>query len=92
MEDDVWELFNAGIAVELLVPTSREACTCVGIRLRPYSKKLRQGVMVLASGETFVEALSDAIAKAQNGRWERLDWSARPWETAKGPGGGQYGL
>lgn len=92
MEDDVWELFNAGIAVDLLVPTSRDTCTDVGIRLRPYSKRLPAHRMVLGAGPTFIEALEDALVKAKAGRWESLNWSARPWGVSAAPNVGLYGL
>lgn len=79
MECDVFDMVNSGIAVELLVPGRASECSLVGIRLRTYGKELPPNRMVLASGETFSDAFYSAVAKAEQGRWEPLDWSARPW-------------
>lgn len=92
MEAEVYDLFNSGIAVELLVPGLRDSCTEVGIRLRTYGKSLPRNRMVLGAGATFEEALSDATAKAEGGRWENLDWAARPWSCSTPAGPGRYGL
>jgi len=83
MENDVFALVQSGIAVELLVPTDAPAETDVGIRLRTFGKKLPPKRMVLGSGATFAEALNDAMDKAKRGRWEDLDFAARPWSAGK---------
>ena len=79
MESDVFDLVKAGIAVELLVPTASPEVSDVGVRLRTFGKLLPKNKMVLGSGPTFYEALCDAMDKAKRGRWEGLDWAARPW-------------
>lgn len=92
MESEVYDLMNSGIAVELLVPSLRDSCTQVGIRLRTYGKNLPRNRMVLAAGPTFEEALTDALNKAEEGRWENLNWAARPWECGTGPTPSRFGL
>lgn len=92
MESDVWELNKAGVAVELLTPLGTSTVTDVGIRLRTYGKLLPRDRMVLCRGATFVEALNGAIAKAQAGRWEPLEWAARPWDVDKPPDAARFGL
>lgn len=92
MEGDVWELFKAGIAVDLLVPLGTSTVLDVGVRLRPYKKTLPKNKMILGCGATFPEALEDAIGKAHDGRWESLDWAARPWEVDRPPDLSAYGL
>lgn len=92
MESTVYDLFNAGIAVDLLVPTRYDASADVGIRLRPFSKNLPRNRMVLSSGATFEEALNGAVTKAEAGRWETLDWAARPWEVTGHTDRRTYGL
>lgn len=51
------------------------------VRLRPWSNKQGSSSMAMGSGETVTEAMTDAVAKARAGRWERLDYAKRPWET-----------
>jgi hypothetical protein len=92
LEAYVYDLMNSGIAVELLVPSTKDSCTDVGIRLRTFGKQLPSNRMVLASGQTFEEALQKAVEKAEDGRWENLNWAARPWECGKAAGPGRYGL
>lgn len=93
MEDMVADLVGSGISVELLVGSAIRGGTVYGIRLRTFGKLLPKNRMVLAHGETFTEALIDAISKAEAGRWENLDWAKRPWETApKFPYGARYGF
>jgi hypothetical protein len=94
VENDVFALVQAGIAVELLVPVDNPAVTEVGIRLRTYGKQLPPNKMVLGVGEVFQEALLDAMQKAKSGRWENLDWSARPWAKGRplADGGAAWGL
>lgn len=81
MEALTKQLIKAGIGVELLVPTEGDNLPSVGIRLRPFGKSLNQDVMLLGIGMTFAEALQDAVDKSKEGRWEPLDWAARPWVT-----------
>lgn len=82
MEQTVVMLMQAGIAVELLVSAPPQGEPEVGVRLRPFGRKLPRNKMIIASGDTFEEALINAVGKAESRRWEALDWSARPWETA----------
>jgi hypothetical protein len=51
------------------------------VRLRPFANKAQKDNMVLGKGETFADALQDAVKRAEQGRWEPLDWAKRPWET-----------
>lgn len=86
----VWDLIRGGISVDLLAPTLREEGNTVAVRLRPWGKHLPKNKMILATGETYAEALEEAVAKALARRWEGLDWSQRPWarlpdETHGGP-------
>jgi len=92
MEAIVHELMNSGIAVELIVPSLRDTCTDVGIRLRTYGKNLPRNKMILAGAPTFEEALENAVAKAEAGRWENLDWADRPWECGGGSPVRRFGL
>lgn len=79
---------------ELLLECGREACNVefffgydgagdalFGVRLRPYGKSAPKDRMVLGGGYTAEEALTVAVGKARQGRWELLDWAARPWEV-----------
>lgn len=50
----------------------------IGVRIRPWTAKDKDW-MVLGSGYTLEVALDDAYTKAEQGRWEPIDWSARPW-------------
>jgi hypothetical protein len=83
LESLVFELQKDGVAVDLLVDTSNNSDTVqVGVRLRPFGKLWPKRVMVIASGDNFVEALKNAIAKANRPRaFEDLDYAARPWAT-----------
>lgn len=93
IEDLVWALVSAGIAVELLVQTGSKEEYQVGIRLRTFGKQLPRDRMILAGGHTFREALEEAVEKARARRWEQLDWGARPWQVAnKEWGADQFGL
>jgi len=92
MEAIVYDLVNSGIAVELMVPSLRDTCTDVGIRLRTYGKNLPRNKMILASAPTFQEALENALAKAEAGRWENLDWADRPWECNQESPAKRFGL
>lgn len=86
LEETVLSLYRAGISTELVLPGASEDTSSVGIRLRTFGRSLPKNRMVLGSGDTFAEALEVACDKARAGRWEPLDWSARPW--AKSDGGG----
>lgn len=92
MEDVVKDLMNNGIAVELLVPPTASPCGDVGVRLRTFGKSLPAKRMILASAPTFEGALDHAVIKAEDGRWENLDWAARPWDCVPTSGAARYGL
>jgi len=92
MESIIYDLVNSGIAVELMVPSLRDQCTDVGIRLRTYGKSLPKNRMVIAAAPTFEEALNLAVEKAEDGRWENLNWAARPWECGPVASRRSYGL
>jgi hypothetical protein len=53
-----------------------------GVRVRPYGKGARTDSMLLGYGTSVEAALEDIFDKAHAGRWEPLDWAARPWTTA----------
>lgn len=92
MEAEVWELMRAGITVDLIVGVTADDGVGVGVRLRTIGKRLPKQLMVLGCADTFEEALADAVAKAAAGRWESLNWAARPWETRTAPTFSQFGL
>lgn len=93
MEEIVAELVSAGIAVELLVGLDIEQKQRYGVRLRTFGKQLPQNRMIMAAGNTFSEALCEAVEKAEQRRWENLVWSARPWDVyARTERGTLYGL
>lgn len=93
MEDTVLELLQNGIATELLAGIATDGIACFGVRLRTFGKLLPKDRMVLGTADTFEGGLEDAVTKAEAGRWEHLDWSARPWATrASGGGGSKFGL
>ena len=83
MEDTVADLVTAGIAVELLVGLDSTNVQRYGIRLRTFGKSLPKDRMIIAAGNTFEEALLEAVSKAEQRRWEHLVWSARPWDIAE---------
>ena len=92
MEELVLELLKAGISVELLAAEAADGTGFVGVRLRPFSRNLPRNKMIVAKGDTFSEALINAIEKAENRRWEALDWAKRPWEQFARPGRNTFGL
>lgn len=93
IEDKVWALNGAGIAVELLTGSGEGETYYIGIRLRTFGKRLPANRMILAAGLTFEEALDEAISKAKAKRWESLDWGSRPWERpTREWAAGQFGL
>lgn len=51
----------------------------IGVRVRPYGKDYPKDIMLLGYGEDFLDALEEVAQGAATGRWERLDWAARPW-------------
>lgn len=52
-----------------------------GVRLRPWDRH-NKGKMVIGGGQTVEEAFISAARKAQEGRWEPLDFAKRPWAVA----------
>lgn len=54
-----------------------------GCRLRPYGSRAPKNKMALGGGRTSLAALQEAVEKAAAGRWETLDWAARPWSVAE---------
>lgn len=82
MEPIVRELVQAGIAVDLLIPAVKDDEGQVGVRLRTMGKQLPKNRMIMATGANFMEALDNAAGKAEQRRWENLDWAARPWPVA----------
>ncbi|HKH21943.1 MAG TPA: hypothetical protein VKB53_13940 [Gammaproteobacteria bacterium] len=79
MENNVLVLTGLGVTVDILAEVDATGTEAFGVRLRTFGKTNPKNKMILAASETFDEALSMAIEKAQNGRWENLDWAARPW-------------
>lgn len=93
MEQLVLTLFQSGIAVELLCAAAADGTEFYGVRLRPFGRNLPRTKMIVAAGNTFAEALIDAVEKAESRRWEALDWSVRPWSNGTGSAkGGSFGL
>jgi hypothetical protein len=92
-ENRVLQLQASGITVDLLCAQISNSIAYVGVRLRPFAKKLPREKMVMATGATFEDALTVALGKAEDGRWENLDWSARPWDSSEAGGAAhRYGL
>lgn len=92
MEELVLELLKAGIATELLAAEAADGTGFYAVRLRPFSRNLPKNKMIIARGDTFSEALINAVEKAEARRWEALDWSKRPWEQYAKPGRNTFGL
>lgn len=92
MESDMLDVYRAGIAIEIVLPGVAEECGCVGIRLRTFGRKLPKNRMVLGSGPTLEGAFYDALGKAEAGRWENLNWAARPWAGPTEAESSRYGL
>jgi len=82
MEDQVKDLMYSGISVDLLVPSPIDDAGQVGVRLRTIGRDLPPKRMIVAEAGCFSDALEAAIGKAEAGRWEHLDWAARPWHVA----------
>lgn len=79
------ECFTNRVNVEVLMDADGPESYHLGVRLRPYGNSQSRGYMVLGRGDTLQSALGDAVAKANAGRWEELDWAKRPWpKAAKG--------
>lgn len=93
MEEAVLELLLAGIATELLCARAADGTAFYGVRLRTFGRNLPKNKMIVAAGNTFSEALINAIEKAEARRWEYLDWSTRPWaDIARTSKGSSFGL
>lgn len=93
MEELVLELVLAGIATELLCARAADGTAFYGVRLRPFGRNLPKNKMIVAAGNTFSEALINAVEKAEARRWESLDWSVRPWsQIARSSSSGSFGL
>jgi len=93
LEQTFLDLQAGGIGTDLLGGIDAAEVMQVGVRLRTFGRKLPKGRMVVAGGDTFEEAMGNALAKAKSGRWETLDWSARPWEVRTDDwSGGQFGI
>lgn len=93
MEDIVRQLQMAGICVDLLCGTDKDGAVRYGTRLRTFGKDLPKGKMIIAQGDTFAEAIGEAVEKAYARRWENTDWAARPWPVReKLISGGGFGF
>lgn len=79
MSEQAQEVLRQRLNIDLLPHVVDGNIQGVGIRVRPYGKGANTDVMVLGYGPTVEEALEDVFYKAHDGRWERLDWAARPW-------------
>lgn len=79
MEELVYDLLRAGIAVDLLCGAGADGMVHYGVRLRPFAKDLPKGKMIIAEGDSFSEGLDAAYAIAQARTWRNIDWAARPW-------------
>jgi len=69
--------------IDLLPHVEDDALVGIGVRVRPYGKGANTDAMLLGYGADVESALEDIYAKAHAGRWERLDWAARPWSAAR---------
>lgn len=93
MEQLTLSLFQSGIAVELLCAAAADGTEFYGVRLRPFGRNLPRTKMIVAAGNTFAEALINAVDKAESRRWEALDWSIRPWSNGTSNAkSGSFGL
>jgi len=93
LEQFVADLQSSGIGTDLVQGWDAEGEWRVGIRLRSFGRNLPKNRMVLAAGATYYEAMVAALGKAEEGRWESVDYAARPWETRPGLlGQHTYGL
>lgn len=64
----------------------------IGCRVRPYGKNADKNSMILGYGPTIEDALEDVYNHAVDGRWEPLDWAARPWgQPEANPGADIFG-
>ena len=77
-------LLSSRVNAELMFTFDESGDALYGVRLRPWKNSKREGKMVLGSGYSLEAALEDAYDKAEAGRWEPLNWSARPWLQAGG--------
>jgi hypothetical protein len=84
LEQYAADLQASGIALELICGWDASNEFRFGVRLRAFAKNLPKNRMVIATGDTFLEATAEAIAKAESGRWENVDYAARPWPTRTG--------
>lgn len=83
MNDKIQEVLRQRLNLELLPHIQDDVVVGIGVRARPYGKGVNADSMLLGYGPTVDKALEDIHAKAHAGRWERLDWAARPWPTPK---------
>ena len=79
-----WVQLANNMNMELLYNGSETESDPFGCRLRPYGKGWPADTMVLAKGKTIEDAVEAAYDKAVAGRFEPLDWRARPWEGPNG--------
>lgn len=93
MEGLFCDLQAAGITVDLIAGYDSGNNMRVGVRLRTFGKKAPKNLMVLATGETFFDALQEGVKKANAKRWETLIWEQRPWNVRPAEGeSGYYGF
>lgn len=93
LEQLVADLQAAGIGVDLVQGFDETGEWRLGVRIKTFGRNLPKNRMVLGTGDTYQEALVQAISKAENGRWENVDYAARPWAVRSGlPGQHRFGL
>jgi hypothetical protein len=87
MEEKLSALFQSRVNIELFFTFDTAGDAVYGVRVRPWANSPKSHLMVLAAGPTVEDALVHAYDKAAAGRWEKLDWAARPWGSASGAEG-----
>ena len=85
MNRDGETVLKQRLNIDLLPHVVDDELVGIGVRVRPYGAKARTDVMLLGYGDTLEDALDEIFARAHEGRWEPLVWSARPWATAPAP-------
>lgn len=89
--DEERAIYNAPVNIDLLPHVVQGAIQGVGVRVRPYGRDYPKDIMVMGYGASVAEALAEVYALAAANRWEKLDWSARPWGVPSTGSTGGFG-
>lgn len=76
--------------IDLLYNDAGSNDNAFGVRLRFYGKPELKDKMCLGCGGTVADALYSAVLKAKGGRFESLDFKARPWAQPTETGNFQW--